>query len=249
MAGQGARHGLRFLVADDVSHLSQMVAHTILEAVRAKPNALFCATTGATPTEAYRMLAEHHKREPSTLAAMRVLKLDEWLGLPPDHKATCERYLREHLLGPLGIGRDRYEGFRGDATNPQAECQRITEVLANWGPIDLCLLGLGTNGHIGMNEPAESLTPFAHVEQLSESMRGHSMLRDAGAEVRQGLTLGMADILQSRQIVLAVSGASKHPPMRSLLAGKVTPQCPASFLWLHGNALCICDPQATGEKT
>ena len=120
----------------------------------------------------------------------------------------------------------------------------MATALAEAGPVDLCILGLGRNGHLGLNEPAESFDPFCHVATLAELSRGHPMLTETTTPVRQGLTLGLGDILRARRVLLLVSGAPKREPLGLLAARQVTPALPASFLWLHGDAICLCDRDA-----
>jgi galactosamine-6-phosphate isomerase len=169
------------------------------------------------------------------------VKLDEWLGLPMRHPATSESYLRHTVLGPLGIPRFRYQGFRSGPEDADAECARLARWLARHGPLDLCVLGLGRNGHLLMNEPATAFTPGPHVARLSATTRRHSMLKALKAPPRYGLTMGLADILQSRAILLLVSGRHKIAPFRQMLSGRVTTRCPASFLWLHADVTIYCD--------
>ena len=139
---------------------------------------------------------------------------------------------------------ERWIGFRGDAADAAAECRRVAAALEDAGPIDLCILGLGSNGHLALNEPAESFDPLCHVAALDARSRAHPMLAGTGTQVREGLTLGLGDILRARRILLLVSGSAKRAPLARLAARRVTPALPASFLWLHGDATCLCDADA-----
>jgi len=112
------------------------------------------------------------------------------------------------------------------------------------GPIDVCVLGLGTNGHIAMNEPAASLKPTVHVAKLTAETLGHSMLASSKKIPSFGLTLGMTEILASREILLLVSGASKREPLQLFMRREITTLFPASFLWLHPNWTLLCDRAA-----
>ncbi len=234
----------RLVVAPDYEGLSQRAADLIAEEVRANPALLLCAASGATPIRTYELLAEQARHGPTSFERLRVLKLDEWGGLAKDDPATCEAFLRRHLLEPLRIPDDRYIGFQGDARDPQAECARIRLRLAKQGPIDICVLGLGLNGHLAFNEPADELEPGPHVAALSGQSLQHSMLRKAREVVRYGLTLGMADILLARQVLLLVNGPHKREPLHRLWTSGVSTRFPASFLWLHGDATCLCDAEA-----
>jgi len=113
----------------------------------------------------------------------------------------------------------------------------------------LCLLGLGLNGHLGLNEPGRALKPWPHVATLTGATRRHAMLKTAGGAIRYGMTLGLANLLASRRIVLLVSGRHKRAPLRQLLRGAVTTHCPASLLWLHPRWLLICDRAAGVANT
>ena len=230
---------MRVTVLPDREALDRAAAALIREAAQAKPDLLICLASGDTPTGTYALLAD----APDRLASARFIQLDEWAGLGADDPASCAAYLERTVRGPLAVPADRWIGIRGDAPDASAECRRVATALAAAGPIDLCILGLGRNGHLGLNEPAESFDPSCHVATLAEQSHGHPML--AGTDsVREGLTLGLGDILRSRRILLLVSGAAKRAPLARLAERRVWPQLPASFLWLHGDAVCLCDEDA-----
>ena len=231
---------MRFTVLPDREALDREAAALIWEAAQAKPDLLICLASGDTPTGTYALLAG----EPERLARARFIQLDEWAGLGARDAASCAAYLEHTVREPLAVPPERWIGIQGDAPDAAAECRRVATALAEAGPIDLCILGLGRNGHLGLNEPAESFDPSCHVATLAEQSRGHPMLTGTGDSVREGLTLGLGDILRSRRILLMVSGAAKREPMARLAERRVTPQLPASFLWLHGDAVCVCDEDA-----
>lgn len=238
---------MRIQLARDYEDLSRRAARDVLGAIRRKPGLLLGVATGESPRRTYERLAERGAREPGLFRALRVVALDEWLGLAPGHPASCERYVRERILGPLGIGRARYQGFRSGAEDPQAECRRMSIWLERHGPLDLCILGLGRNGHLLMNEPARSFDPSAHVARLAASTRRHPMLKALLPVPRFGFTLSLAHVLQSRRILLLVSGHQKVLSLRRLLGGRVSTSCPASFLWLHRDVTVYCDRAAAGR--
>jgi galactosamine-6-phosphate isomerase len=179
-------------------------------------------------------------------ARLRVLQIDEWAGLPRGNPASCAVDLRKKLAQPLRIGRERLITFRSDAPDLRRECDRVAHWLGREGPIDLCILGLGGNGHVAMNEPADRLVPNVHVARLAEASRHHALLAGVAQKPRYGLTLGMGDILRSRRILLLVSGRNKRAVLKRLLQPVVTPRLPASFLWLHPDVTILCDREAAG---
>jgi galactosamine-6-phosphate isomerase len=242
---EGRHLSLAVHVATDAEAMSRAAAVHLAQALRARPDALLCLATGASPARTYELLAERGRAERSLFGRARLLKLDEWGNLATDDPASCEFYLREKLIRPLRIPPARFFGWRNLPSHPAAECRRVAAWLAANGPIDVNVLGLGTNGHLGFNEPATHLQPGPHVARLSATSMGHSMLGGSRRKVRSGLTLGMADILRSKQIVLLVSGRHKAGPMRTLFSRRITPRFPVSFLWLHPNVHLFCDRAAT----
>ncbi len=241
-------NGLKSQVADTYEAMSHAAAEFICSELRQQPNLLLCASAGGTPTRAYELLAARCQRQPRLFARLRVIQIDEWGGLAPGDPATCRADLRAKLLEPLGISHDRFVGFRTRAADPEAECGRIARWLAGNGLIDVCILGLGRNGHVAMNEPAEVLAPCAHVAVLDESSRHHAMLKHVAKKPRYGFTLGMAEILRSRRILLLVNGRQKRQVLRRLMKPGVTTSFPASFLWLHPDATVLCDREAAGNS-
>lgn len=231
---------LEFVVCDTEEEIGRRCAEVIIAELRRKPSLLLCAATGSSPTHAYRLLAEKKKQEPALFDELRIVKLDEWQGLKMSDQGTCESYLRNQLLGPLGVTEDRYFAFRSDPEDPPKECRRIERVLGEQGPIDLCVLGLGVNGHLALNEPAEELTAEPHMAELSESSLQHPMIQHVAAPIRYGLTLGMSDIMRSGKILLLIQGAQKRAVVRRLLAGGISTNLPASLLRLRAGVTYLC---------
>jgi galactosamine-6-phosphate isomerase len=242
---EGRHLSLAVHVAANAEAMSRAAAAHLTQTLRARPDALLCLATGASPARTYELLAQRGRAERSLFGRARMLKLDEWGNLADDDPASCELYLREKLIQPLRIPPDRFFGWRNQPADPAAECRRVATWLAANGPIDVNVLGLGTNGHLGFNEPAAHLQPGPHVARLSSTSLSHSMLGGSRRKVHSGLTLGMADILHSKEIVLLVSGRHKAEPMRTLFTRRITPRFPVSFLWLHPNVHLFCDRAAT----
>jgi galactosamine-6-phosphate isomerase len=237
----------RIHVAPDCEEMSLAAARLIVDFIRARPDALLSLATGSSPERLYAILAGEARRDPALFGRVRILKLDEWGGLDPDDPATCEVYLREKVLRPLGIPPERYFGFESRPRDPEAECRRAARWLDSAGPIDVNILGVGGNGHLGLNEPAASLEAEPHVAELTEESRAHPMLARARSPVRYGLTLGMAAILGSRRVVLLASGRGKAPALRLMLLEGITTAFPASFLRLHPALDVFCDREAAAE--
>jgi galactosamine-6-phosphate isomerase len=239
--------GLRWewcLHADEES-MSAAVAARLVREVRAKRNALFCLATGASPNRTYELLVERARAEPDLFACARWLKLDEWGGLAMDDPASCEDYLRRVLLDPLAVPAERYFGWESQPADAQAECRRVADWLATNGPIDIQVLGLGENGHLGFNEPSSWIRAGPHVATLSPSSLAHPMLERSRGRVAYGLTLGMDNILDARRVLLLVTGQRKARQLQRLVTGKISAQFPASLLRRHPRVSVFCDAAAT----
>lgn len=239
---------LRVDIADSYEAMSRRAERLIVSEVRKRPELVLCASAGGSPTLLYEMLGTRHEREPRLFNRIRVLQIDEWGGLPRRNPASCESDLRRKLLEPLGIKKDRYVGFRSDAAEPEAECRRVARWLAAHGPIDICVLGLGVNGHVAMNEPGETLAPRTHVARLTRSSLNHPMLKQLSRKPRYGLTVGMGDILSARMVLMLVNGRHKREAMKRLLKPGITTRFPASLLWLHPRAIVLCDREAASGR-
>ena len=230
---------------EDYDSLSAEAGSLVVAEIKKQRNLLLCAATGNSPIGLYKELVRKAEADRALFEALRIVKLDEWGGIPGHDPGSCERYLKTRLLDPLAVTADRYISFASTPEEPAAECERIRSELAQRGPIDVCILGLGVNGHIGFNEPGPSLIPQCHVARLSEESRRHAMVRSMHGTPHFGLTLGMQEILAARRIILLVAGAGKHQAIAGLLSGEVSTSLPASLLWLHQNVDCLIDQHAT----
>jgi galactosamine-6-phosphate isomerase len=235
---------MKITYCDDYDAMSRTAADIVLAAMRRQPSLLLCPATGRSALRCYRMLADESRSDASIAADLRVVMLDEWGGLADDDAGSGAAQLQRELLDPLRIPPDRYLGFQSSAPDREAECARIRTALEQRGPIDLAVLGLGVNGHLGFIEPAPALQPHCHVADLADTTRHHGMVQDMGSVPTWGFTLGMRDILRAGRILLLISGANKEDTAAQLLAGAVSTLLPASFLWLHGHAECLIDRTA-----
>jgi galactosamine-6-phosphate isomerase len=149
--------------------------------------------------------------------------------------------LKKNVLTPLGITDDRFIEFNSEAENVTDECKRIQQAIDQTGPIDCCILGLGKNGHLGFNEPADFLQRDCHIAHLASTTVQHSMVQTMPSTPTFGMTVGLRDILQSKKIILLITGAQKQDAIKRLMTREIATQLPASFLWLHTNVECLVD--------
>jgi putative deaminase/isomerase len=233
-------------VFPDHEAVSRFAAERLAEELRRKPDSLLCLATGRTPMRTYELLVQCRASEPRLFDRMRIINLDEWTGLSPDDPATCGRHLRDAFVDPLDLA-DRYISFESQTADPDADCARVATWLAQNGPIDISILGLGINGHLGFNEPADFLQPHAHLVRLSESSLSHTMIGQCVARPARGLTLGMDDLMQSNKVLFLVTGRTKRVILREILTGRINTAVPASLLHLHPDAQLLCDEAAVAS--
>uniref|UniRef100_UPI004047E6B3 6-phosphogluconolactonase n=1 Tax=Algoriphagus sp. TaxID=1872435 RepID=UPI004047E6B3 len=169
-------------------------------------NLLFCVASGGSPSGTYAKLADFKSQHPNFGSDMRVIKLDEWGGLEVNSPFTSELDVQRKFVQPMGISPERYWSLDPYTQDPEEECSAMEQVLEREGPLDICILGFGVNGHIALNEPGEEHQLPFHVCQLAESTLANGMLKTLRHPPKFGMTIGMRGILQSRLIILFVSG-------------------------------------------
>jgi galactosamine-6-phosphate isomerase len=231
---------MKITYLENYAALSEKAAHLIASEVQENPTLLFCAATGGSPTGMYAEMT----KDKAIYAQMRVIKMDEWGIIPLSHPDSCESYLIKHLLGPLEIADERYTTFDTAPELVEAECARLSQFIKAKGPFDICILGLGKNGHIAFNEPASSLNPDFHKAVLAESTIAHDPALSQGSEPAYGLCVGMEGIMQSKKIIFLVTGKGKQDAVKRIMERKIGTDCPASFLWMHPNVECLIDSSA-----
>jgi galactosamine-6-phosphate isomerase len=224
--------------------MSALGAELVIAEVKTNPELLFCAASGNSPSGLYARMEAKHQDSPDFFTKMRVIKLDEWVGLPADSTFTSEYDVQEKLLKKLQIGGGRYVSFDAQTSNPQAECDRIQGELDEIGPIDICVLGVGINGHLALNEPADFLQTYCHLAKLSETTLSSGMIEKVGVPLSQGMTMGMGNIFESKKIIVFFTGKGKKPALEKFLTREITSQLPVSMLWLHPNVHVLIDQES-----
>ncbi len=225
----------------DYDELSQLTAECMYRTVTQNPNAVLVLATGGSPQLAYRLFCKKIIRDGIDLSGVTFVKLDEWLGLSTTDEATCEVFLRRELLDPLDICENQFLHFDPEAPDAQAECERFQAAFDALPQVDLVILGIGKNGHLGLNEPGESLSSNTHIIPLSPKTKTHEMLTHTSSQVTHGITMGMADLFRGKEILLLATGAEKTHLLPLLTDRQITTFVPFTLLKLHPNCNCIID--------
>ncbi len=212
---------MRILRTDTAQALAVAAADVVAAQLRDRPDSVLAVPTGNTPLGLFAELAARHRSGRLSLSRAMIFNLDEYLGLGPRDPRSYAAFLERHLIRPLALEPGQMRLLRGDAVDPAAECRDYDAAIRAAGGIDLCVLGLGANGHIAFNEPGSAWDAHTHVVRLAASTRGrHAAEAGDGWEVpTHGLTLGIASILAARQCLLLISGAHKAAAAAALHAG------------------------------
>lgn len=232
---------MELTIVDNYEAMSDVASNIIIETITNKPDALLCLSTGDTPKQTYQNIRKEYVNNPHLFSSVRLIKFDEWCDIPATDESSCENYLYKHLVEPLKIGTERYFTYGNRFNDAEKECVRINTYLLNNGPIDLILLGLGLNGHIGLIEPNTNLKRYAHVSKLSKMTQQHAMFGDRIHRPEYGITLGMLDIFNAKRALMLVEGVSKKHIIKKVMNGNITTKIPASLLWLHSNVDLLID--------
>jgi glucosamine-6-phosphate deaminase len=226
---------------DDDAALSAALATYVLERIVAKPPLVLGLPTGRTPLGLYRELRE---RAGLDWSQVRTFNLDEFAGLKPTDPQSYRAYMQTELFDHVSIDR-RHIGFlNGAAEDLKAECRRYEDAIESAGGIDLQILGIGANGHIGFNEPADGLCANTHIADLTEETRQANASRFGGDWTRvpaRALSMGMATILNAREIVLIATGPEKTEAVQGMIEGLITTRLPASLLQVHPRVTVMVD--------
>ena len=228
---------------DSFENLSKTVAEIIVHEINEKPNLLICPATGNSPKRAYQILVEFYQDKKINPSGIRMIKLDEWGDMELDHPDSCEMFLRKNLIEPLGLNPSQYIGYSGKDSEIEKSIHKVQDYLNHEGPIDLCILGIGANGHLAMNEPNHDLSPTIHRAILAPSTMEHAMIQNMGEKPKFGISLGMADLLNAKRIILIVQGKPKKEIAHKLLNPTINTQNPSSFLWLHPKIQVFLSPE------
>jgi glucosamine-6-phosphate deaminase len=222
-------------------------AAAVVAALRASPAVTLGLPTGRTPIPLYQDLVRRHARGEADFSAATTFNLDEFLGLPASHPGSYRSFMERHLFGRVNLDPTRIHMLDGTAADPAAECVRYEAAIQASGGIDLQLLGIGTNGHIGFNEPGRTLEARTHRVRLkAETRRANAALFGGRLEdvPREALSMGIATILQARAIVMLATGRSKARCVAGVVRGPLTTRLPASFLQLHPAVTLLLDEAA-----
>lgn len=236
---------MQIFIRDSYAELSALAASHFMELLSGKQHPLVCVASGDSPSGLYKELVNRKNAGELDVQHWDFLGLDEWLGMNGSDEGSCRYHLDKQFFGPMQIDQARIKFFDGRTTEPQAACDEVEALIAAKGGLDITILGLGLNGHIGMNEPGTPVDSRTHIAELEEETKkvGQKYFT-AATELVGGLTLGIATIMESRNVFLIVSGTKKAGIVKRILEEPVSVDLPATILRNHPGARIYLDKEA-----
>ena len=237
---------MKIYVSEDYRDMSRKAANIVSAHVILNPSCVLGLATGSTPIGMYQQLIDWYNKGDLDFSQVRSVNLDEYVGLAPTHDQSYRYFMQHHFFDHVNIDPANTNVPNGLAQHPEAECQRYNQVIRSMGGIDVQVLGMGHNGHIGFNEPGRAFELETHVVDLTEStIEANARFFASRDEVpRRAITMGIKSIMQARQILVVVSGGDKADIVRKAFFGPVVPEVPASILQMHPNVVLCGDKAA-----
>lgn len=233
---------LRF---SNYEELSAYAADEIANAIKEKPNLVFCMASGHTPALTAELLTKKLLDEKTDYSQITFIGLDEWVGLSPENEGSCYYFFKNKILEPLQLQPGQYFFFDAMAKDLEAECKKMDDLIEKHGGIDIMLVGIGMNGHIGFNEPGTPFNIQCHVIELDETTKtvGQKYFKEK-TELHKGITIGLGHLMNTKKVFLKADGKRKAEVIKKTIEGEITESFPASIMQQHANGFVIVDEEA-----
>ena len=240
---------IRVIITRNYDEMSKLAAKMIADAIRSKPDVVLGLATGGTPVGCYQELVRMHREEGLDFSGVTTFNLDEYVGLPPTHEQSYHYYMDVNLFNHVNIRRENVHIPDGLAEDLERHCREYEEMIKKAGGIDLQLLGIGRNGHIGFNEPGSPFDSRTRVVKLAETTRRDNarFFKSLDEVPTHAITMGLATIMEARKIILLASGEAKADAVAKSVEGPKTVMVPASILQDHPDCTFIIDREAASK--
>jgi glucosamine-6-phosphate deaminase len=240
---------MRIISVKNYGELGKAAANVIAAQVTLKPDSVLGLATGTSPISTYEELVKKYEAGELDFSNIKSVNLDEYVGLDAENCQSYRYFMNEHLFNHINIDQKNTNVPCGSNPDAKSECARYDALIKSYGGIDLQLLGLGPNGHIGFNEPAEYFALGTHKVELTEAtIQANKRLFEKEEDVpRYAYTMGIRDIMQAKRVLMIVNGAGKAEILKKAFFGNITPEVPASILQMHPDFILIADEEALQE--
>lgn len=234
---------------ENYEEMSEAAAELIIRQINKKPDAVIGLAAGSTPECLYQKLGEAYKKGLVDFSGVKTFNLDEYIGMPPEHVQSYHHFMEEKLFSKINLRQENIHIPNGMADDIAAECARYSAEIEAADGIDIMILGIGPNAHIGFNEPGDFFVPETHVVELAPTTRAANarFFKTVDDMPNWAVSMGIRDIMYSRNILLLANGAGKTEAVYQAVCGDITPRVPASVLQLHRNVLVLVDRAAAAR--
>ena len=237
---------MKIQIVENYNEMSRTAADIFADVINKKPECVLGLATGDTPIGMYECLVEDYKAGKVDFAEVKSVNLDEYYPITPDNDQSYRYFMNYHLFDKVNINKANTYVPDGQAIDVVKSCEDYEKNIDTLSGIDIQVLGIGRNGHVGFNEPDSELYPYTHITDLTaNTIEANSRFFESEDDVpKQALTMGIESIFKARKIVILASGEGKSEAVKAMLNGKITTNCPASLLRLHPDVTLICDKDA-----
>lgn len=236
---------MKVIVTENYEEMSAKAAEVIIDVIKENPSAILGLATGSTPIGLYKELIKANKNGVVSFKDVKTVNLDEYVGLQKGHVQSYDYFMKDNLFNHVDIDINNTNLPNGAVDNLDAECERYTALL-NSMPQSIQLLGIGSNGHIGFNEPGTDFDSTTHIVNLTEStIKDNSRLFDDISEVpTKAITMGVKNIMNAKKVLVVANGENKAKAVYAMVKGEINENCPASVLQKHADVIVVCDKKA-----
>jgi len=236
---------MKQIIYNDYNELSVKTAEQIAAIIYEKPDALLCFPAGETSVGTFKHLVDLYKTSKLSFKNCRIVGLDEWAHIGEMKSENCYSFMRKHLFDHIDYSKENFCFFDGESPDLKKECFKTDNFIKKNGPIDMILLGVGMNGHLGLNEPGTSWDKYSHIVDLEDTTKTVAQKYFSGkVAFTQGISLGMKYIMEAKTVILQMNGAKKAPVVKHLIDSEVSPAFPASAAKSHPNSFLLLDKEA-----
>ncbi len=237
---------MKIIKFENYAEMSAAAADILAKQISVKGDSVLGLATGSTPVGTYKKLIELNKSGAIDFSGVKTVNLDEYYPIDPENKQSYRYFMNENLFDHVNIDKANTHVPNGAAADPDEEAANYEKIIKSMGGIDIQVLGIGGNGHIGFNEPEDSLYLYTHKTGLTpETIEANSrFFSEDEVMPNAALTMGMGSIFSAKKILLLINGKNKHTALMQLLTDRITTACPATLLKLHPNVTVLCDKEA-----
>lgn len=240
---------MKIIKTKNYDEMSLEAAKIFRDELKKNSNSVFGLATGSTPIGLYKNLIDWCKKGELDFSKVKTVNLDEYVGLPATHDQSYRYFMNDNLFDHINIDKNNTNVPNGMASDMEAECKRYDDLIEKVGPIDIQLLGLGQNGHIGFNEPGDAFSYGTNVVTLTENTReaNKRFFKSIDEVPKKAITMGLYNILSAKKVVMVANGKAKADAVYAMVEGPISPKCPASVLRYHRDFVLVVDEEA-GSK-